>query len=61
MLNHPGAHRIELNVTHTGKEVIVIGYQAPLMPTFPQSPTLVVTAINISHVIAADKLNKLAN
>ena len=61
MLNHPGSHRIEFNVTHTGKKVIVIGYQAPLMPTFPQGPTLVVSAINIGHVMAADKLNNLAN
>ena len=61
MLNHPGAHRIELNVAHTGKKVVVIGHQAPLMPTFPQGPALVVTAINIGYVIATDKLNKLAN
>ena len=59
MLNHTGAHRIELNVAHTGKKVVVIGHQAPFISTNPQGPALVVTAIDIGYVIAADKLRRI--
>lgn len=56
--HHPGAHRVELDVTHAGQQVIVIADQAGLVTAFPQGAGAKVTVIDVAHIAPPQALHQ---